>query len=273
MLPFINIFGSQVNTYGICAAIGLFVSLTVGYFLVRKKGICYEDLIVTAVYVVFGILIGSHVLFGVTNIPNIIDLFKNASQYDFIDFMTKLFGEYLGGMVYYGGFLGGLAALALTYKYSKFGHSIEVFDMFAVCIPLFHTFGRIGCFLGGCCYGMESEFGFTAHGNTVVPSVNDVNRFPVQLVESAGNLLIFFFLLFLYKKEKFVNRLIIAYLYVYPVVRFTLEFFRGDTYRGFLFGLSTSQIVSLVLFIFAIVFTIVDRLRVSGKPKEAAPAQ
>lgn len=270
MLPFIEIFGKEINTYGICAAVGLFVALLVGYLLVRKKGVCYEDLIVTAVYVVIGILIGSHVLFGVTNLPAIIELFQNASNYSFVDFMIILFGSYLGGMVFYGGLLGGLAALYWTYKHSKFGHNIEIFDMCAVIIPLFHAFGRVGCFLGGCCYGMESKFGFTVHGNTINPSVNDVNRFPVQLVESACNLLLFFFLLILYKKEKFVNRMLIVYCLTYPVIRFTLEFFRGDTYRGFLFGLSTSQLVSIGLLIFAIVFILIDRSRKTGKPKEAA---
>ena len=245
----------------------------VGYRLVRKKGICVEDLIVTVVYICIGIFVGSHILFGITNLPQIIFLFKHATQVSFIDFITLLFGLYLGGMVYYGGLLGGLVALYITYKHSKFGHRIEMFDLYAVCIPLFHAFGRIGCFLGGCCYGMESSFGFTAHGNTLSPEVNDVCRFPVQLFESARNLLIFFFLLSLCRKDRYHNRLLIVYFYIYPVVRFTLEFFRGDTYRGFLFGLSTSQIISILLFVFAIVFTLADLSRKNRKPQETAVAE
>jgi phosphatidylglycerol:prolipoprotein diacylglycerol transferase len=74
-------------------------------------------------------------------------------------------------------------------------------DMAAVIIPLFHSFARVGCFLGGCCYGIESKFGFTAHGNHLVPDVNDVSRFPVQLLEAALNLVLFFLLYYIYKRS------------------------------------------------------------------------
>ena len=64
---------------------------------------------------------------------------------------------------------------------------------------------------------------------------------------------------------------------MYPVVRFTLEFFRGDEIRGFLFGLSTSQNISILLFAFAVIFTIVDlnkKRKNGGEPaEEAKPAE
>ena len=110
--------------------------------------------------------------------------------------------------------------------------------------------------IAGCCYGIESKVGFTVHGNTVNPSINGVNRFPVQLVEALCNLLIFILLFVLHRKGKFKNRLLVVYFFVYPVVRFILEFFRGDEIRGFIFGLSTSQIISILLFVFALVYTV-----------------
>ena len=55
------------------------------------------------------------------------------------------------------------------------------------------------------------------------------------------------------------DKLIYVYMLIYPVVRFIDEFFRGDTYRGFLFGLSTSQWISIILFAFAIIMLIVKR--------------
>ena len=78
-------------------------------------------------------------------------------------------------------------------------------------------------------------------------------RLPVQLFESALNLLIFLFILYLFKKSIMTDKLIFVYMLVYPVVRFTLEFFRGDEIRGFLFGLSTSQWISILLFVTAII--------------------
>lgn len=268
MYPVVEIFGKTIGSYAICALAGLAVCFVVGYLMVRKKkGLCIDDLIVSTVAIMIGLVIGGHIVFGITNIPKIIDLFRHVSDYGFIDFMSILFGQYLGGMVFYGGLLGGIAGLFVVCK-TQFGHKDVMYDMYAVCIPLFHVFGRIGCFLGGCCYGVECKFGFTVHGNTLNPAVNDVNRFPVQLVEAGCNLIIFIILFSLHRKKKFQQRLLILYFYMYPVVRFILEFFRGDEIRGFLFGLSTSQIISILLFSFAIVFTVIDCSKKKTKPKE-----
>lgn len=269
MYPIIEIFGHSVGTYTICAAVGILLCAIVGYLLIRKKeGVCVDDLIVTAVFIVVGMVLGGHVIFAITNTTKIIALFQNAGNYTFIEFIEILFGSYLGGMVFYGGVLGGLLALYLVCKHSQFGHADVMYDMYAVCIPLFHFFGRIGCFLGGCCYGVECEIGFTAHGNTLNPSVNDVNRFPIQLVEAGCNLILFIVLIVLHQKKKCQHRLLIVYFFTYPVIRFIDEFFRGDEIRGFLFGLSTSQIISILLFVFAIVFTVIDLKK--RKEKDAA---
>lgn len=259
MYPVIEIFGHTIGTYAICAMVGILVCFIVGYMLIKNKGVCIDDIIVSAVLIIIGLVIGGHIVFGITNIGNIIQMFKNASDYTFWKFVFTLFGQYLGGMVYYGGMLGGIAGLYIACRSTQFGHADVMYDMYAVCIPLFHFFGRIGCFLGGCCYGVECRFGFTVHGNTLNPAVNDVNRFPVQLVEAGCNLLIFVLLFILHRKRKFRQRLLIVYFYTYPVVRFILEFFRGDEIRGFLFGLSTSQIISILLLLFAVGYTVVDR--------------
>ena len=70
----------------------------------------------------------------------------------------------------------------------------------ALCIPLFHAFGRIGCFLSGCCYGIETTFGIDLKYSPV-PGCSGVLRFPVQLIESGCNFIIFFLLLFLFNKK------------------------------------------------------------------------
>ena len=100
-------------------------------------------------------------------------------------------------------------------------------------VPLFHAFGRIGCFLVGCCYGVESSIGFTFH-NSIIESANNVNRFPVQIVEALFNLILFFCLYNFFKHKKFKGYLLNIYFIFYPVFRFIIEFFRADSYRGFL---------------------------------------
>ena len=164
------------------------------------------------------------------------------------------FGTY-GILVVLGGLACGFVGAWLAKK--RFG--IDVFD-----------FVLIMLILGGCCYGIESHFGFTAHGNTINPGVNDVNRFPVQLVEAACNLLIFILILTLFRKALMKDKLIYVYMLIYPVVRFILEFLRGDEIRGFLFGLSTSQWISILLFVYALIRLGIWRFRKDKDPVQIA---
>ena len=227
--------------------VGLLVCGIVGCLLARRFQIAYEDIILVMVVIGVSLVIGGHLLYGITNVDKLIVLIKRASEFN----IKQIFGylvQIFGGMVYYGGFLGACAGLLIYTKFSKTVKRSQVFDLFAICIPLFHVFGRIGCFFSGCCYGVESKFGFVVHGNTLIPELNDVRRLPVSLIEATCNLLIFLVLLRMFLKGKETGKMIFYYMLIYPVVRFTLEFFRGDAIRGFLFGLSTSQWISLLLF-------------------------
>lgn len=251
MFPYFEVLGKTIGSYGLCAIAGLLVCGVLGCLLARRYKIAYEDIILLMVVIGVSLLIGGHVLFGITNVNKLIALFHKASSYSLKQIFVCL-GMYFGGMVYYGGFLGACVGLVIYTKYSKAVERSVAFDLFAVCIPLFHVFGRVGCFLSGCCYGVESSFGFVVHGNTLVPELNDVRRLPVPLFEAACNLVIFLVLLRLFIKGKENGKMIFYYMLIYPVVRFTLEFFRGDAIRGIWFGLSTSQWISIGLFAVAV---------------------
>ena len=127
---------------------------------------------------------------------------------------------------------------------------------------MFHAFGRIGCFLGGCCYGIECDFGFV-YENALVESANGVRRFPVQLVESGFEFLLFALILFMFIKGIQKHRLFLWYLFIYSIGRFILEIFRGDEYRGFVGFLSTSQFISV--FIFAVSLILLIRTDIKHK--------
>lgn len=224
MLPTFEVFGRTVGTYGLCSVIGLFIGAVVMYNLVKKYNIIAQDIAILAVVIALGMLAGGHILYGVTNIPDIIELFKNMPQYTAKAFWGKL-GNYFGGMVFYGGLLGSFAAIwiFMKFKIAEDMRKVGIMDVYAVVIPLFHVFGRIGCFMAGCCYGIESSFGFIVHGNELSPGINDVRRFPTPLLEALCNLIIFFVMLLLYKKERFKKKLVYIYLLIYPVVRFGVE--------------------------------------------------
>lgn len=251
MFPYFEIFGRVIGSYAVCAVAGMLVCGLVGTLLGRKYKITMEEVILCMVAIVIGLLIGGHILYGITHLPELITLIGNIGQYSVPNFFLQL-AQIFGGMVFYGGFLGASAALYIYLGFHKTVERKRGFDLLAVTMPLFHTFGRIGCFFGGCCYGKESSWGFIVHNNTLQPEINDVMRMPVQLIEAACNFCIFLILLFLYRKGKQEGSLIYVYMLLYPVVRFILEFYRGDAIRGFLWGLSTSQWISILLFVVAL---------------------
>lgn len=247
MFPYIEFFGKIYTLYMIMSVIGIFVAGIFMCYLTRKRGLNDNDSIILLLFAAIGVLLGGHILYGITNIKYFHTFFKIESLKEFINVVATIFG----GSVFYGGLFGGLIAGFITLKCKKM--NVKIFsDMAAVIIPLFHFFARIGCFLSGCCYGIESKFGFTVHNNTLVEGINGVQRFPVQLLEAFCNLILFIALYFIYKKslkcKALEGKLLLIYLSCYPVIRFFDEFLRGDEIRGFIFGFSTSQFISIILF-------------------------
>ena len=125
-----------------------------------------------------------------------------------------------GGLIYYGGFIGATLVLAIMARV-RHESFLGLCDFGITSIPLGHALGRIGCFLNGCCYGTPTDLPWA------VP-VNGVLRHPIQLCEAALNLLIFFFLRALYRRGGKAGHVMGAYLVCYSVVRFLMEFGRGD---------------------------------------------
>lgn len=248
MYPYLHVLGRDIGTYSVMGILGL---LTVGIVisaLAGKRGISYLDIILAIVSAALGMLAGGSVFYAATNYELIVQAFSGIGTLTFMQWCSLIF-EAFSGMVFYGGFAGGAAGIAIFTKTQKQLNAADMFDLYAVAVPLFHVFGRLGCFFGGCCYGIESSFGFIVYDNTINPAINGVRRFPVQLAEALCNLLLFFVLMAIYKKTKTSGRLIFIYMMIYPIYRFFLEFLRGDEIRRHWFaGLSTSQIISIAVF-------------------------
>ncbi len=119
-------------------------------------------------------------------------------------------------------------------------------QLFFPMFPLIHAFGRIGCFCVGCCYGSEadgSHLSVTFIDSPVAP--NGIPLYPVQLVEAGVEIGLFLILALFAAKKMSGNKLLALYCLLYGMVRFWVEFYRGDEYRGVWLGLSTSQHISL----------------------------
>ncbi|MBR6690961.1 MAG: prolipoprotein diacylglyceryl transferase [Bacilli bacterium] len=257
MFPDIKIFDKVISWYSIMAIIGIIVS---GWYTIRvckKKKIDDNQVIIILLIAAIGVLIGSHILYGLTKFDFLIKFIKNFHKIDSFKLFFDCIIEIFGGSVFYGGLIGGLIS---AYSYMKIKKiDIQFFsDLLTPVIPLFHIFGRIGCFLSGCCYGIESKIGFT-YKYSLMELSNHVNRFPIQLVEASYNLILFIVLTVFYNKGKFKGKLLYIYLILYPIGRFIFEFFRGDYYRGFIFGISTSQFISILLLIFSVIMLLIKR--------------
>lgn len=246
MLPYINIFGYNIATYGLIIFIGIFIGAIISIFYFTKFfNIKKEDVFYCILYAVIGVGIGAKLLYIITNIPFLIENYQTLDLYNTFLQMLK------GGFVFYGGLIGGILGVFIYSKQFKISFK-ELLLILLPVVPLIHSIGRIGCLCAGCCYGMEYHgFGAIAfHDSLLAP--NDVPLFPMQVVEAICNFIIFIVLLVTYKKFLGTYKTVGLYLVLYSIVRFTLEFFRGDLIRGIYFSLSTSQWISIVLFIIGI---------------------
>jgi phosphatidylglycerol:prolipoprotein diacylglycerol transferase len=252
MLPPIEIFGRTFTGYGVAAAVGLIVCL---FYVMRQAKRLFGgdgDTLLLLLIAGGGALIGSHLLFGIVTLASYGGFPTITSFNGFLRFLNDFFG----GSVFFGGLIGGSAACFIALRVLKTPWYPTI-DLLSTVIPLFHFFGRIGCFLTGCCFGVPSEFGFTFR-HSIVEAANGVNRFPVQIIEASFNLALFYALYILFTEEKQRGKLFFIYLVCYSPARFFLEFLRGDSYRGVTeAGFSTSQIIAmatLTVGIFGLIF-------------------
>lgn len=149
------------------------------------------------------------------------------------------------GWVVYGGISAGVLSAIVYCKYKKF-HFLEYFDLLAPSISLAQGFGRIGCFMAGCCYGRETHsfLGVVFPENSLAPA--GVSLLPTQLFSSAGNFLIMTILLWHYKRRKRSGDTGFLYMLLYGVGRFGIEYLRNDD-RGTIGIFSTSQFISIFI--------------------------
>ena len=238
MYPYINIFGRTIGTYGVCMMIAV---LLCGWLAIRngkKYDVRSEDIIIVGTASLgIGLLCGTLLYIFVTYpIATIVAMIKSG-DFSFLQ----------SGIVFYGGLIGGIAGAMIGTHIAKCKFS-DVLISLVPFIPLGHAIGRVGCTMAGCCHGMEYD-GFLAihYPHSLLGLDPAQGYFPVQLMESAMNLVICGILLFAAKKTKRKENILFVYLSLYALARFVLEYFRGDEARGIYLGFSLSQWISIGL--------------------------
>ncbi len=223
----------KLHTYGFFIVVGFLLGLYLGRKKAKKLGWNLEHVSDVAFWGLLGGFIGGRVLYVITR----------WSEYSNSPFDIFKFWE--GGLVFYGGFIGGL--LTLIFRSRKYKIPILQFiDLAAPSLAIAHVFGRIGCFMAGCCYGRSCPADYPFAVTFTNPlSIAPLNQplHPAQLYDAVNTFIIFLILEFLYPRRKFLGQMFATYGILYSVGRYIVEVYRGDSVRGFVIDkiLSTSQ--------------------------------
>ena len=254
----IRIGSFPINTYGVFLAIAFLCAILITVKLARRDGLPSEKIYDLSLWMLLAALVGSKVMMLFTE-P---EYRENPLQLLSLDFLRS-------GGVFYGGLLGAVLAGYLLMKRYQLPWW-KTADACAPGIAIGNFFGRQGCFAAGCCWGKPTTLPwgvkFTELGHEVTGVPIDTYLHPTQLYESFAMLLVFLFLFWLHKRKRFDGQVILVYALLYSIIRFAIEFVRDDP-RGDVFGLttltglSTSQLISIVVGLSALIVLIVRRRR------------
>jgi len=237
-----------IHTYGFLLAIAFILALWMTARLAARDGLPKNRVYDLGLYILLSALVGAKVVMLITEWNEPGGGWRRVFSLDLLS----------SGGVFYGGLLFALVTSVILMRIYRLPWR-KTADAFAPGIAVGHAIGRLGCFSAGCCWGKPTDswigVRFTQKANELTGVPIDSALVPTQLIEAVVNLLIFVFLLWLTKRRRFEGQVIFAYLMIYSVARFIIEFWRADP-RGELFGLSTSQLVSVVMFPLALLLTI-----------------
>jgi len=240
-------FGRQVGTYSLFMILGAVAAWVMIKILDNKKD---KDIPLVFLICICGGLIGAFLIRPIMRIPEVIINWEYIRQMPFRAFVSRFFGD----IVFYGGLIGGAISMLLYCKHYKIP-VLPIADLFAPALAVAHGFGRIGCFFGGCCYGVQVT---DSHPFAVVFPISSLGAppgvplLPTQLIEAASLFVIAAILVIVYKKAAGTGLAVCLYGLLYSILRFVLEFYRGDIARGIYGPFSTSQYISMILFVLSL---------------------
>jgi phosphatidylglycerol:prolipoprotein diacylglycerol transferase len=247
-----------LSTYEAAMSVAFLVAIFLAYRRAAKVGIDQGLVLDLSLWIVIASLLGGRVLFILTRLD------------EYMRDPVEILKFWRGGMVYYGGLIGGVMAVWIILSRRK-RPFFPVADLLAPYVILGYAIHRsLGCFMAGCCYGAptDSPWGVVFPPGSAAAVTYGVGTpvHPTQLYTAASGFLIFGVLWWLRRRRLFPGALAIALFILYGISRFTIEFFRGDAIRGFIGPLTTSQVISLGLVAVAIAWFFVAKRYSEAKP-------
>ena len=221
-----HIGSKPIYWYGVMVAGGFLAGILHWTRVLKREGRPQEFASDLAVWLMVGSVIGARLVY----------VFANPA--DYLAHPLSILRVDQGGLIFYGGLIGGSVSVILL-AWRRHEPLWRLADFTVTALPLGHAFGRVGCFLNGCCYGSACDLPWAVYSNGAM-------RHPTQLYEAGLNLLLYGALAWYYPRRRRDGDVLALYLIAYSVLRFLLEFVRGDE-RQPLFGLDVAQGISLVL--------------------------
>lgn len=253
-----------IYSYGVLLASAYLLGLWMAVRRANAAGLDGNRVLDLGIWVIIAALVGAKALLF------IVDFQYFTSSWD--NFMTLV----RSGGVFYGGLIA--AVVVCIYQLKK--HKLPLWtsgDLFAPGIALGYMVGRLGCLLAGCCYGRPTEVAWAITFTDPAAALNvgtplGVALHPTQLYEALAGLVILVTLLATEGRgRQFAGRTFWQFVLLYSVLRFGIEFFRGDE-RGVVFDMmSTSQFISVVLFPLSLVM--LWRLSRTDQPGPVQPSR
>jgi phosphatidylglycerol:prolipoprotein diacylglycerol transferase len=265
-----------IYSYGVMLGTSLIVAwYFVMYQGTRKEGLSRDQMANAFITTAVAAIVGARLLFILTNPEE----FTSPARW---------FALREGGLVAYGGFLGGLAGSIGYWVFARRDKPLSALgawaDVVAPTLGLGLLFTRIGCYLFGCDYGaplaedaplwlknlgaFPGPGGLHEHGSPAF--VHHVSQYdlsptaatslpvhPTQLYESLAGIALFGVCMLVWRRRRFRGQVVLVLTALYGLWRFLIEYVRDDPERGFYFGFSTSQLISLALVPFAILLYVI----------------
>ena len=270
-IPFTDI-SIPIYAYGFMLMVGFLVVVFVARIKAKSEGLNPEDISNLGIYTIFVGILGGRTFYVIQNLGsykhNILDIFK----------------IYEGGLVFYGGLLASIAAVIVYTKIRNLP-VLKTIDIIAYAFALGIIFGRIGCFLNGCCWGdvcspdlpwavtfpksvdansiIDGSPAFLHHLGLGLVSVSDSRSLPIhptQIYSALGNLSIFFIINAFFKHRRRDGEITLMFCALYSVMRFTVEIFRDDNPPLF-DGMTISQNASILVLAASVTLFIIGRVK------------
>jgi phosphatidylglycerol:prolipoprotein diacylglycerol transferase len=254
----VNLGPFTIYTYGVLLAAAYLIGLKLAMVRARARQLDSTRVLDLGVWIIISALVGAKLMLLAVDFQ-----YFRANPRELLT-LARSGGVFYGGLIF---------AVAVSMWYIR-RHGLPLWttcDVFAPGIALGHAIGRTGCLMAGCCFGRPTDVAWAITFTDPAAAANvgtplGVPLHPTQIYEAGAELAILAFLLLTERRGRpFPGRTFWAYMLLYAISRFVIEFYRGDE-RGMALGVSTSQFISLLIGPISIVMLVWLRRR------SAAPA-